>query len=318
MRMILLERQVSLKMLKLEAIVRRLNVDNPDYHYFKKQLGNAKAGYRGELWVDAAWLQIDIPTPYFLLHNYEVIDDKDYSYQMDTVFICPNFILVLEIKNITGQLDYDKETNQCIRTKLDGSKEGFSNAASQVRRHAIQLEKIIQQMDVSIPINFAVIMANPSTIIGSRMPYCPMFHVSGLPDYMEKLYDAYPQPVMNEKSLKRVGNKLKKLVRRKIPKIDFSKNDLLLGVICEDCKNQCDFNQGKWKCYRCQKVNNSAYQTALKDYSLLIAENISNNEFRYFLRIKDEHVAYRLLKKLNLESEGSYRNRKYLLPLPFK
>jgi len=50
------------------------------------------------------------------------------------------------------------------------------------------------------------------------------------------------------------------------------------------------------------------------DYRLLWGERISNGEFREFMGIECRKTAYRLLKSLNLETEGELRYKKYLIP----
>ncbi len=61
---------------------------------------------------------------------------------MDTVFVCQHFILILEIKNIVGEIHVDNEKHQFIRIKSDGTKEGFRNPVDQVKRHVRVLRAI--------------------------------------------------------------------------------------------------------------------------------------------------------------------------------
>ena len=102
---------------------------------------------------------------FFVLHNLMLMNSAQHSHQLDTLFICTNFMLVVEIKNINGRLDFDDITHQCIRTKPDGTVEGFPNALTQTQRH-MQFLKVISQ-NYSLPIEGAVIIANPSAIIAS-------------------------------------------------------------------------------------------------------------------------------------------------------
>ncbi|WP_391367865.1 nuclease-related domain-containing protein [Lysinibacillus sp. KU-BSD001] len=57
-----------------------------------------------------------------------------FSYQVDTVFVCKQFMLILEIKNMVGEIHFDEEKHQFIRIKQDGKVEGFRNPINQVKR----------------------------------------------------------------------------------------------------------------------------------------------------------------------------------------
>ncbi|WP_081796905.1 nuclease-related domain-containing protein [Bacillus ndiopicus] len=48
--------------------------------------------------------------PYFLFHDFQTS-----TYQMDTIFLCSIFLLILEIKNITGSIAIDDTTYQFKR-----------------------------------------------------------------------------------------------------------------------------------------------------------------------------------------------------------
>ena len=57
---------------------------------------------------------------------------------------------------------------------------------------------------------------------------------------------------------------------------------------------------------------------ALQDYRLLVSEWITNQQFREFMGIHSQDAAARILKKLNLEKNGSKKGSKYKIPLSIK
>ncbi len=59
-----------------------------------------RKGYQGELKVDNEWNELSIPIEYYLLFNYETVNEIGNSHQMDTIMLSPNFIFIVEIKNI--------------------------------------------------------------------------------------------------------------------------------------------------------------------------------------------------------------------------
>ncbi|MFJ7407801.1 MULTISPECIES: nuclease-related domain-containing protein [unclassified Lysinibacillus] len=55
---------------------------------------------------------------FFVLHNLVLANAVKHSHQLDTLFICNHFILVVEIKNISGKLDFDGITYQSLGQNL--------------------------------------------------------------------------------------------------------------------------------------------------------------------------------------------------------
>lgn len=281
-----------------------------------EMLSRSLSGYRGEVWVDSIWHQMTIPSDYYLLHQYKIVDEKGFSYQMDTVFLCSYFVLIVEIKNINGRIDYDDETHQCIRTNLEtGKVEGFTNAANQVRRHAKYLANLLHKLDVIIPVEYVVVFSNPKTIIGSRVSYCPMIHVSGIPDFVNKLYGKYHYIHLDYVSLHRLAMCLSQLHVEEIPNIKIERAQLKRGMLCESCGYQCVYESRKWRCIHCGSMDRSAFIKALAEYRLLFGETINNTEFRDFFGIEKDYVAYEFLKNLNYKTVGKNRYKKYIIPL---
>lgn len=78
------------------------------------------AGYRGEQSLD---YYLGFLTNYFILHDLR-LPDRDHHFQLDTLLISPYFILILEVKNISGTLIFDDHFKQLIRVTPE-KEEGF-------------------------------------------------------------------------------------------------------------------------------------------------------------------------------------------------
>lgn len=151
--MILLARQTSELQKTLEVIVRRLPRTYNEYFNYNEHLRRIKAGFAGEQRVDAEWQELDLPSPHYILHDFQVINHAGSTHQMDTIFLCPHFLLILEIKNITGILSYDASFAQFIRTTADGTVEAMSDPFQQLERHVAWMKRLIQQERLSLPIH---------------------------------------------------------------------------------------------------------------------------------------------------------------------
>lgn len=225
-------------------------------------------------------------------------------------------MLVLEIKNIHGRLEFDHRTHQCIRTKVDGTVEGFPNALTQVQRHMRFLSGLTTHYSLSI--EGAVVIANPSTIITHSANTCiPIFHRSGLHAHLHSLFQKHPQRLLSDHQLRQLVQELQRKQQPTEMPMTIAPSRLRHGVLCPKCmyQNCMHFDRGIWKCSYCHYRSREIFAEALQDYRLLISRTITNQQLRAFFYIHSSDAATRLLRKFQFPYSGTYKNRVYHLPV---
>ncbi|QDQ01202.1 NERD domain-containing protein [Lysinibacillus fusiformis] len=314
--MLLKQREISSKQLMLEMIERRLPKSHSKYAYFQEVLNRTQAGFAGEQRVDREWCDIFIKHKHYILHDVELINERGFSHQMDTLFICQYFVLVIEIKNIVGQVKYMEDNHQFIRITSDGRVDGFKNPFDQVKRHARFLRELFHENELDIPIVCLIISANPKMIMTSNLLSKPIIHVSGLAEKIGQLFQRYQQLCISEKCLKQVAQQVLERHRptQWIPDIEL--DELRKGVLCPRCDYQhiMRYHFGKWHCETCRWSDRASILLALNDYRLIVGNTVSNGEFRGFFGIHSDKAAYYLLKHLKFEVIGANKNRRYIIP----
>lgn len=84
---------------------------------------------------------------------------------MDTLILTLRYILLIETKNYSGTLFFDKDSEQIIQTK-DEKDKSYDNPLIQVRMQAWHLKRWLQHHKFNVPPIFHfVVISNPSTII---------------------------------------------------------------------------------------------------------------------------------------------------------
>ena len=307
-------REKPLKLLWLEALLRRLHERDPELSYYTEQFRRLYAGFAGEQRVDREWHEIICPNTFFVLHNIVLENTAMHFHQVDTIFVCRHFILVVEIKNINGRLDFDGATYQCTRTKSDGTVEGFPNAITQIQRH-MQFFKTIFK-NYCFPIEGAVIFSNPSAIIANHPNTVPIFHVSGLQSHIQHLFTKYTKPIISDEQLTYFVQQIKARHQPQEVLTHIDSSRFRHGVLCPKCqyKKQMLFYRGVWKCVVCHYVSTEIFAEALLDYQLLVGRSITNGQLRAFFGIDSSDAANRLLRKFHFPSTGTTKDRVYHLP----
>lgn len=318
--MIIKPRMYPLYIKKLEALQRRLLLEHPKFELIKEDCGKRIAGYRGEQSLDYH-LGFLAEHQYHILHDVRIYDGTHF-FQLDTVILSKKFILILEVKNITGTLYFDSDFNQLIRIQ-DEKKESFPDPILQVERQNYQLRKWLRLIKHSnLPVQSLVVIGSPRTILETTPQnekiYKKVIHSAKLPFAILSIEQDYKKNYLSEKQLFQLSQQMVTnhtplnidiLAQYKIPK-----GDILKGVICSYCQSlPMKRSKGKWICSKCSFISKDAHLSALEDYSLLIDSTITNQKMREFLNIQSTSVANKLLFSLKLESSGTKRGKIYHL-----
>ncbi|WP_170938866.1 MULTISPECIES: nuclease-related domain-containing protein [unclassified Lysinibacillus] len=316
--MLLKKREVSSKQRVLEMIERRLPKSHAKYYYFQEMLGRTRAGIVGEQRVDREWREIYLEHTYYLLHDVELKAESaaGSTHQMDTLFMSQHFVLIVEIKNIVGRVEYMEDKHQFIRITSDDKVDGFRNPFDQVKRHARMLRRLFQMSGHHIPIEYIVVSSNPNMIMTSSLSAQPIIHVSGLAERIDQLFKQHQQVCLSEKNLREISEHILKMHTPTQWTLDIMVDELKTGALCSQCHfdHILRYTHGKWFCSNCQSIDNQSMLIALHDFRLMLSNNITNAQFRKFFDIDSEKAVYYLLKKLKFEEIGENKNRKYVIP----
>ncbi|WP_254052766.1 nuclease-related domain-containing protein [Bacillus sp. V59.32b] len=297
--MIIKERQIPLRILKLKALLRRLPSYHPKRPDIEKDLARRNAGYNGEESLDyhLRYLPND---KYHIFHDLRLHNDDQY-FQIDTLLLTSSYALIVEVKNISGTLLFDQTFNQLIRT-IQNKEDGFPNPISQAKRHQQQLQIYMSNLNIiSFPIEYLVVISNSATIVKTGPKKSALSqricHSSDLTDRTK----AYEYQYKKEKLLSKDIIKLSQsLLNNHSPHdvdilnvYNISKNEVLTGVQCPICKHlPLGRNHGCWNCPKCTGSSKKSHVQALMDYFLLIKPSISNKEFCNFLKISSRQTAH--------------------------
>ncbi|MFS0876409.1 nuclease-related domain-containing protein [Solibacillus isronensis] len=297
----------------LEALVSRLQANDEEFTSIQEAYYRVQAGIAGELKMQRTLADYHFLGPYNIFYNFECINEKGFSHQIDALIITTRFLLVVEVKQISGTLFYKPAFHEFARQTEDGLLENFSNPFDQAYRHKLFLSHLLSKWGIQLPVLYIVVNANIRTKLDSSLNGSPIIHLSGLPNFLEKLSAKYVETTVDldqlESKLLAISSRLP--VRRKI-----ERDRIRDGVLCEKCEFQhvMYYHHGLWICPHCGEKSKEAIFLALHQYRVLIGDRITNRELRAFVGIDCKAVASKLLKRLNFEQFGKGRGVYYLIP----
>ncbi|WP_174614908.1 nuclease-related domain-containing protein [Virgibacillus ihumii] len=322
--MISLNSNIRLKsydLLIYEALIRSLEESRIDSFIISKYRKN-KAGYDGER-------NVDYKLSAYPLKNCIIIKGirlpiSSIHFQIDTLLLTKNLIVVLEIKNSKGTLHYDSKQRQ-LTQELNGKMAAQKDPILQAEAQKNHLQEFLGECGIfGIPIETLVVVAYPTTIINNihKDPgvYKKFIHNESLHIHLDRLFGLYPNEAMPLPMMHQLGNNLLKNdtpLRSDILKLHgLHKTDFRTGVPCAKCNfsQMVPIKYSKWGCPKCDYTETDAHVRRILDYFLLFGDTLTNRECREFLQIESPRTAYRILNSMNLKFAGNNSARKYFAP----
>ncbi|WP_158095007.1 nuclease-related domain-containing protein [Gottfriedia luciferensis] len=316
--MIVKERKPPITLLKLEALLRRLPKEHSMRSTIESDFMKIKSGYVGEKKVDY-YLNFLPKKEYSIFHNIR-LKSEDHFFQIDTLIITSKYILLLEIKNMLGNLMFDRDFHQFIRV-LGQNEENFPNPILQVNRHQKELISFLSRHKLDIPPIYSfIIISNTSSVIKTTLRTSKVlenvFHTEHLPLKIQMLNEIKTNQIVSTNQKRKITKAILKnhtpLISNVLEKYNINKNDIIKGVFCPNCITRIMKRaHGSWYC-ECSHKSKVAHVQAIYDYGYLIGQSISNCECRDFLQLSSSSSASYLLKSLNLTQIGFNKSTKYL------
>ena len=296
-----------------ESLRRRIATQHETYPLLEEKIQRAEAGIFGEMLVERELSEIAHPQ-FEWISNFQFLSSQNVPYQIDFILILQHCLVILEVKNITGIARYMPHSNEFQRVKSTGEIESFRNPFDQVFRHQQLLEMLLKKLNISLPILYAVVMTNPNCTIDTSLKGYPIFHLSHLRKYLSSLVSDSTTPKTN---IQRVKKQLLKYAQILQPQKLITENELIRGIICIKCNGQMNYTHGISTCINCGYITRLGILETIRDYYLLIGNQISNERLRWFSLIDSKYTASKILSRLAFKRQGKSVSTTYTIPPQF-
>ncbi|NHM33341.1 nuclease-related domain-containing protein [Neobacillus terrae] len=305
----------------LEILLRRLPKSHPKRQIVEDNLSRRRAGYKGEQ--NLVFYLEQSPINQFLIFHNLVLTVENQSFQIDFLLLSNNYAIIMEVKNLAGELYFDKDFRQLIRN-LNGKTECFPDPLAQVDRQRELLIKWLANYKLQpIPLEKLVVISNLPTIIRASPGYKEVYETVSKADQIlhkvKSLEQKQTQSGIDQKGLEKIKRFLlsKQIsdVKFITNQFDIDESDLISGVLCPNCEFQVmQYKSKSWQCNMCGYKDKKAYIEAIKEYFLLFQQQINNKELREFLGVPSSRTATYILSKMNLPHSGNNIGRTYFPP----
>lgn len=319
--MFLKERAIPLTAQKCQALLRNLPSDYPLLSKINAELSKQMSGYYGERSLDYHLSSLDedkydIYPGLRLSHN-------NRNFQIDTLILSNNYLLIVEVKNLPGELEFDSSKGQLIQ-KLGDKINVYDDPFAQVQQQKLKLMKWLEDLRIPpIPIDTLVVLSNNNALVkrvtGASNNYWKLCRCINALEKIGNFEKTYQSAYISIKDKKKLAKLLLKhdtpLNSDILKRFNIPKQDILPGISCPICFSRPMIHIfGTWNCPVCGEKSKTVHEQKIFDYFLLINSEISNNQFRAVTLLDSRHIANRLLNSMDLSHRGTNKGRVYFPP----
>lgn len=312
----------SVHLQTLHAIRNRLHPSHPAHPLIESDLGQREAGYKGELTLNYQLRNLT-DTSAIVLHNIRLPSHSTGYFQIDTLFLTPSYLLIIEAKNMTGTLSFNPRMHQLSQV-WNNQEKNYPDPITQVEQQSLQLQAWLHHSKLpNLPVESLVAICHPKAkIVSLNSPSvvaARVTHANSLFRKIESYTNTYVKRHLTDSTLQQLALKIKQSHtpgwKSQMSTYNITKNDIIKGVHCTSCNlYHMKRHNGRWICDTCGCRSRTAHEEAIKNYALIFGRQITSHELSVFLQIPSISISQKLLKKMNLTYTGRTKKRTYRLP----
>jgi hypothetical protein len=296
---------------------KKVELDLPQHLY------RIRSGYAGEIKVDRYLELFGPPKSSIILTNIQLALAPGHTFQIDTLILTEKYVLLLEVKNIKGDLYFETNPHQ-LRRELNGKTTIMECSITQLQAAKENLQTWLSQRGINLEIHSQIVLVNKNSAVKQVPPGAPIIYLKRLFIFLQELET---MPTINSQSqLQNIselirGGQLKYNVYPLCDHFEIDPNLLKRGQLCSRCNKTMSYKtRRKRYCTHCKTNEAINYSESIQDWFILINKSISNRQCRNFLQLKKRDDAYYALTSLRLIKEGKSISTKYYWPegTPFK
>lgn len=316
--MLMKQRKKNLEIDGLLALDKRLRKGDKDRLKIEERLYNLQAGFGGETQYDKYLTEFKPRYPHAILHDVTLCEDNIF-FQMDSVLITPAFIVISEVKNLAEKIVVKSNPFQFIKEYPDGKRQPLKNPIVELERKIYLFENWLKKRKIEIPIKGIVAFAYNNELNIEETPSMDIMFTYEVAAHFRSL--PVTKEILNKPEIHSIARKIANSHQEYNPfplikRFDIQPAHILPGVICPTCNHlPMIWMQKKWICHPCGYAGKNDHESALKDWSMLIKNSITNREFRYFTQLENRNTAKKLLARSPIELQGLGRSSKYAIIL---
>lgn len=301
----------------LLALEKRLSPTHEKYEYIQREVYKTRAGYGGEQEYDRYMKEIRTDYPHAILHDLS-LQHEGVHFQIDSLFITPDSIIISEIKNIADKIHIKAHPTQFMKLLPDGTRSLFRSPIAEVERKIQFLEKWLASRNVAVKVKGLIVFAYNNEMFIEEKPSMEVITAYEAPTYFRSLVPE--SDALKGQDIERIAKSLARGHKEYNPypittRYNIAERDVKAGVFCSICEIPVimRWSELRWHCPACGVREIGSHQNAVIDWFMLMPGPLTNRKFCEFTGISNRHTAKRLLARSEIRMLGKGRGSRYTL-----
>lgn len=311
--LIIKPRGIPRKLAAFASLVSRLPNSTESIQKIKSDYKISRAGFAGELKVDKFLEELELQRPFYTLHDLNIkIGTK--QVQIDTILFHPNFIVLMEIKNMRGEFYFDPKNRQFFRVNDNGKKEGMRNPEVQVSRAIKVVNTFLCDRGYEGTVEGIIVLVSRAGIVMHAPERWKTVPLDSLTEFIETLErqtcSVFTNDICKKLALALLDEDRSEVVSGLTTFYAVSEKDVIRGVRCPECHQiPMERKHSRWSCRRCGAECRNAHLGSLQEYRLLFGPEITSRHAKEFFQNDSMNFVIRVLNKSAVAKAGKTRYR---------
>ena len=298
-----------------ELLLRLPVTNGRDYHYYSQQLLSMEAGYRGECKLDRMLEMLPFPTLHHVFANYHTKSKVGFHYQVDTLVITSRYVLVIEVKNIRGELRFESNPDRLLRT-FEEQTEELRCPLSQTERNADFLKKQVHKIAPNLPVIPIIVFTHATCRIHTTQHRIQLLYRRQLETFVERLNQK--PSLLDKKQFQQLSRLFTSTDKNFLPESLLSRSGmhpdvLRKGIFCSVCRGDLLLTKTYYTCANCGSIDTSALKRSITRLFGIVGPHLSVRLLKNHLKLEKKNRVIRVLKTLPVSRSGNGRASYYTL-----
>lgn len=304
----------------IDIFYSRIPHDHPQKTFIEAQMNNMKIGYRGEAKLLRFLEEVNFKQSPLVIRNFLTRVHQKRIIQIDYLLVTRKYLLIIEVKNIAGHIQFNSNPPQMIRTLEGRPSQAMDCPFVQLDRN---LDGFIASLpDSKLPIYTSLVWANSSTTFDLPFEAPHLFltlkKVPLMIQELEKLPDLLSNKQFNALK-KRIVQKAQSFQEQSFcDRYQINPLDLRKGLYCVECYQLLTKSIRTWICTNC-KLN----ATQFVDVNVLSLFSIQNpqltiTDIRNHLPELQSRQVRKVLDSYGYISKGNTKSKRYFKPMEWE
>ncbi|WP_223641096.1 nuclease-related domain-containing protein [Planococcus sp. 4-30] len=185
----------------MELLLIRLGEHHPQRPFIERELHWAAAGTRGEDRLQKKFHEFYSEEEFQILWDVS-LKIGSWSVQMDGLLLTERCAVIIESKNINGQLYFDEKTGEFFRINTAGEKTVMEDPRVQLNKHIRFLKQFFQMKKINLPVSGLIVFTAKDCEFASKPHRASICKTYQMVEYLLKILQAFPHEADNKKLAK--------------------------------------------------------------------------------------------------------------------